>query len=59
MDKDLPDVYMSETILDTLREYSDKYSEDMKGALSGFDDAVLGILQVATDGEDSVFTKAE
>ena len=59
MDKDLPDAYMSETILDTLKEYSDKYAEDMKGALNGFDDTVLGILQVATDGEESVFTKAE
>jgi len=59
MDKDLPDAYMSETILDTLREYSDKYAEDMKGALNGFDDAVLGVLQVSTDGEDSAFTKAE
>ena len=55
----LPDAYMSQPILDTLKDYSDKYTDDIKGALDGFNEDVIGVLQVSTDNEGSNFTKAE
>lgn len=56
---DLPDVYMSQSILNVLKDYENKYTDDIKGALDGFNEDVIGVLQVSTDGESSNFTKAE
>ena len=58
-DKGLPDAYLSGATIDVLKEYSDKYSEDIKGALTGLNEDIIGALLVSSDENGSLLTQAE